>query len=103
MAAHSAPPALPALPRPACSLAQSVFAYALMSQISPVTHSVANTVKRSLLIWLSIMFFGNAVTFASCFGTALVVAGVFFYNYARQSDAKAKLAAAAARPKVEQV
>eukprot|EP00947_MAST-08B_sp_MAST-8B-sp1_P005010 g5010.t1 len=82
---------------------QSVFAYALMSQISPVTHSVANTVKRSLLIWLSIMFFGNAVTFASCFGTALVVAGVFFYNYARQSDAKAKLAAAAARPKVEQV
>jgi len=40
---------------------QSVSAYALMGLISPVTVSVANTLKRSLLIWLSILYFGNQV------------------------------------------
>ena len=33
---------------------QSVMAYAVMGLISPVTQSVANTLKRALLIWLSI-------------------------------------------------
>ena len=63
---------------------QSVFAYGLMNLISPVTHSVANTVKRALLIWLSIMFWGNPVTPLSVLGTAFVVAGVFAYNATRQ-------------------
>eukprot|EP00118_Oscarella_pearsei_P004631 m.20080 g.20080 ORF g.20080 m.20080 type:complete len:340 (+) comp27971_c0_seq1:37-1056(+) len=65
---------------------QSLTAYALMSLISPVTHSVANTVKRALLIWLSILVFGNSVTSLSAVGTALVICGVFFYNKARQSE-----------------
>ncbi len=61
---------------------QSVFAYALMGLISPVTHSVANTVKRALLIWLSVLFFGNAVTLLSVLGSTLVVGGVLMYNWA---------------------
>eukprot|EP01062_Namystynia_karyoxenos_P056236 TRINITY_DN47203_c0_g1_i1.p1 TRINITY_DN47203_c0_g1~~TRINITY_DN47203_c0_g1_i1.p1 ORF type:complete len:373 (+),score=140.16 TRINITY_DN47203_c0_g1_i1:109-1119(+) len=65
---------------------QSVFVYGLMSMISPVTVSVANTVKRALLIWLSILFFGNPVTPKSYLGTAMVIAGVFAYNYARQQQ-----------------
>ena len=63
---------------------QSVFAYGLMEHISPVTHSVANTVKRALLIMLSILYWGNKVTPWSVMGMALVVVGVFVYNYARQ-------------------
>lgn len=63
---------------------QSVLAYAVMGLISPVTQSVANTLKRGLLIWLSILYFGNPVTLMSALGTAMCVGGVFAYNYARR-------------------
>lgn len=63
---------------------QSVMAYAVMSVVSPVTQSVLNTLKRALLIWLSVLWFGNAVTMWSALGTLICVAGVLCYNYARQ-------------------
>ncbi|EOD12605.1 triose or hexose phosphate/phosphate translocator [Emiliania huxleyi CCMP1516] len=63
---------------------QSVSAYAVMGLISPVTVSVANTLKRALLIWLSILYFGNPVTFASACGTGLCIGGVLAYNHARR-------------------
>ena len=58
--------------------------YAVMGLISPVSQSVANTLKRALLIWLSILHFGNEVTWLSAFGTAACVGGVFAYNHARR-------------------
>ena len=58
--------------------------YAVMGLISPVSQSVANTLKRALLIWLSILHFGNEVTWLSVFGTAACVGGVFAYNHARR-------------------
>mmetsp|Transcript_11631 Transcript_11631/g.34479 ORF Transcript_11631/g.34479 Transcript_11631/m.34479 type:complete len:417 (-) Transcript_11631:93-1343(-) len=64
---------------------QSVSAYAVMSVVSPVTQSVLNTLKRALLIWLSILWFGNAVTVWSAVGTATCVFGVLAYNYTRQN------------------
>uniref|UniRef100_A0A4W3HPC2 Sugar phosphate transporter domain-containing protein n=2 Tax=Callorhinchus milii TaxID=7868 RepID=A0A4W3HPC2_CALMI len=63
---------------------QSVTAYALMGKISPVTFSVASTVKHALSIWLSVLVFSNNITIYSAFGTALVMIGVFLYNRARQ-------------------
>ena len=45
---------------------------------------VANTLKRALLIWLSILYFGNAVTYLSALGTAICIGGVFAYNHARR-------------------
>ncbi|XP_022109289.1 solute carrier family 35 member E2-like [Acanthaster planci] len=65
---------------------QSITAYALMGRISPVTHSVANTAKRALLIWLSILIFNNPVTVLSGVGTIIVVLGVFLYNRAREYE-----------------
>ncbi|KAL4221574.1 hypothetical protein ACF0H5_019831 [Mactra antiquata] len=65
---------------------QSISAYVLMGYISPVTHSVANTVKRAFLIWLSVIIFGNPVTFLSGFGTAIVTVGVLCYTKAKQYD-----------------
>eukprot|EP00966_Prymnesium_polylepis_P041804 970888-Prymnesium_polylepis.1 len=55
-----------------------------MGLISPVSQSVANTLKRALLIWLSVLYFGNPVTWASACGTAVVIGGVFAYNHARR-------------------
>uniref|UniRef100_A0A8C5SHR5 Solute carrier family 35 member E2B n=1 Tax=Laticauda laticaudata TaxID=8630 RepID=A0A8C5SHR5_LATLA len=63
---------------------QSVTAYALMGKISPVTFSVASTVKHALSIWLSIIVFGNKITSLSAIGTVLVIIGVMLYNRAKQ-------------------
>ncbi|CAF1439474.1 unnamed protein product [Adineta ricciae] len=68
---------------------QSVAAYSVMAYISPITHSVANTVKRALLIWLSVLIFHNPVTFLSGFGTLTVIFGVILYNEARDIEKKA--------------
>ena len=62
---------------------QSVTAYYTMSLISPVSQSVANTVKRSLLIFLSILHFGNRVTTYNVLGMMTVMAGVGVYSYAK--------------------
>ena len=73
-----------------CFHCQSLSEYMLLSQISPVTHSVANTTKRALLILLSVKTFGNRVTLQSWIGTAILFGGVFAYNKAsnvvRQTD-----------------
>ncbi|XP_067144761.1 solute carrier family 35 member E2A-like [Centruroides vittatus] len=63
---------------------QSLMEYMLLGYISPVTHSVANTTKRALLIWLSVLTFGNKVTFLSGLGTMIVIFGVVFYNKAQE-------------------
>lgn len=67
---------------------QTITAYVLMDYISPVTHSVANTVKRALLIWLSVILFGNPVTFLSGLGTLIVILGVLLYNKAQEIDSR---------------
>merc|ERR1712001_758436 len=69
---------------------QTITAYVLMDFISPVTHSVANTGKRALLIWLSVLLFGNPVTFLSGLGTVVVICGVLLYNKAQEIDGKLK-------------
>ena len=52
--------------------------------------SVANTGKRALLIWLSVLLFGNPVTFLSGLGTVVVICGVLLYNKAQEIDGKLK-------------
>ncbi|CAL9703603.1 unnamed protein product [Knipowitschia caucasica] len=69
---------------------QSVTAYALMSRISPVTFSVASTVKHALSVWLSVIVFSNHVTVLSAAGTALVFCGVSLYTLARRLERGAR-------------
>ena len=54
-----------------------------MSLLDTVSQSVANTVKRTCLIFLSIWYFGNDITVANVSGIMMVTAGVFAYNHAR--------------------
>ncbi|XP_037334318.2 uncharacterized protein LOC119222087 isoform X2 [Pungitius pungitius] len=74
---------------------QSVTAYALMGRISPVTFSVASTVKHALSVWMSILVFSNQIHFLSAVGTLLVFIGVFLYTKARQHHRATFQAAAA--------
>mmetsp|Transcript_9469 Transcript_9469/g.17367 ORF Transcript_9469/g.17367 Transcript_9469/m.17367 type:complete len:103 (+) Transcript_9469:2-310(+) len=63
---------------------QSVSAYCTMGCMSPVSQSVANTLKRALLVWASILYFGNPVTNSGIVGIMMVVSGVFLYNHVRR-------------------
>jgi solute carrier family 35 protein E2 len=63
---------------------QSVSAYCTMGCMNPVSQSVANTLKRALLVWASILYFGNPVTHSGIAGVIMVVAGVFLYNHVRR-------------------
>lgn len=65
---------------------QTMTAWVLMEYVSPVTHSVCNTVKRAIAIWLSILVFGNSVTLLSAVGTCTVILGVLLYNKARDFE-----------------
>ncbi|XP_062855244.1 solute carrier family 35 member E2A [Trichomycterus rosablanca] len=75
---------------------QSVTAYALMGRISPVTFSVASTVKHAMSIWLSIIVFSNPITLLSAVGTVLVFIGVILYNKAKKVQRNALQALAQA-------
>jgi len=63
---------------------QSVFAYKVMSYISPVTMSVINTAKRAVLICLSVAAFHNEISSVTFVGTVICIMGVFLYNYVKQ-------------------
>ena len=63
---------------------QSVSAYCTMGCMSPVSQSVTNTLKRSLLVWASILYFGNPITSNGVIGIVMVVSGVFLYNHVRR-------------------
>jgi solute carrier family 35 protein E2 len=62
---------------------QSVTAYCTMNLLTPVSQSVANTVKRAALIFLSILWFGNEISWGCAVGMLTVTVGVLFYNHAR--------------------
>ncbi|CAF5139125.1 unnamed protein product, partial [Rotaria magnacalcarata] len=70
---------------------QAVAAFAIMAYISPITHSVANTIKRALMIWISIIIFHNPVTFLSGAGTFIVMFGVILYNEGRDVKKKPRI------------
>lgn len=63
---------------------QSVSAYCTMGCMSPVSQSVANTLKRALLVWASILYFHNPITNSGIVGIIMVVSGVFLYNHVRR-------------------
>jgi len=67
---------------------QSVIAYVVMSYLSPVTVSVVNTLKRALIICISIQVFGNRVNLLTQLGTGICLFGVLCYNWAKAYQSK---------------
>lgn len=70
--------------------------YRALGNISPVTFSVGNTIKRVILIFASILFFKARIMPLNAVGSIIAVAGTFIYSLAKNkaADDKAKLAAA---------
>lgn len=62
--------------------------YQALAEMSPLTHSVANTVKRVVIILASVAVFRNPITPAGAIAAAIAISGTFLYSLARQHEAK---------------
>ena len=52
-------------------------------KVSPVTHSIANTIKRVCIILATVVVFGNKLTPLGALGSSLAVAGTLAYSLAK--------------------
>jgi len=58
-------------------------AFLALSSVHPVSHAVANTVKRIAVIIISLLFFRNPLTLPGAAGSAIAIGGVFLYSLAK--------------------
>ncbi|KAL3781231.1 hypothetical protein ACHAW5_000546 [Stephanodiscus triporus] len=58
-------------------------AFLALSEVAPVTHAVANTVKRVVIIIASILVFRNPVSKLGAIGSAIAVLGAMGYSVAK--------------------
>lgn len=75
------------LPLPPLMPLRSEVAFYCLNAIHPVTHAVANTLKRVFLIATSIIVFGHELTPVGAAGSGVAIAGVLLYSLARQKFA----------------
>mmetsp|Transcript_19339 Transcript_19339/g.65733 ORF Transcript_19339/g.65733 Transcript_19339/m.65733 type:complete len:410 (-) Transcript_19339:78-1307(-) len=74
-------------------------AYQALAEMTPLTHSIANTVKRVIIICASLVIFRNPITPLGACSAAVAIGGTFLYSLARQAEEREKkLAAAKAAP-----
>merc|ERR1719313_329949 len=58
-------------------------AFITLNKISPITHSIANTIKRVCIILATVLVFGNKLTTLGAIGSATAVAGTLMYSLAK--------------------
>jgi len=58
-------------------------AFIALNKVSPITHSIANTIKRVCIILATVLVFGNKLTTLGAIGSSLAVAGTFAYSIAK--------------------
>jgi len=58
-------------------------AFIALNQVNPITHSIANTIKRVCIILATVVVFGNKLTPLGAIGSAFAVAGTFAYSIAK--------------------
>lgn len=51
--------------------------------MSPITHSIANTIKRVCIIVATVLVFGTKMTTLGAAGSAIAVLGTFVYSLAK--------------------
>jgi solute carrier family 35 protein E1 len=69
------------------------FSYVVLHRVSPVTHSIGNTVKRVAVIVSSVLFFRNPVSRQNIIGTIIALAGVAIYSQVKTLRGDKKKAA----------
>ncbi|CDS10051.1 hypothetical protein LRAMOSA02728 [Lichtheimia ramosa] len=66
------------------NFSQNWFAFTTLSMTSPVTYSIASLVKRIFVIVMSIIWFGQVVSFAQWIGILLTFVGLWMYQSAKR-------------------
>ena len=72
-------------------------AFVALSSVHPVTHAVANTIKRVAVIVVSVLYFRNPLTLTGASGSTIAIIGVLLYSLAKAQTSeppKPKLTAA---------
>mmetsp|Transcript_13734 Transcript_13734/g.25290 ORF Transcript_13734/g.25290 Transcript_13734/m.25290 type:complete len:433 (+) Transcript_13734:217-1515(+) len=59
---------------------QHFVSLAILSLLSPVSHSIVNSFKRIVVISLSVLYFRNPVSLLNAFGMVCALGGVFLYQ-----------------------
>jgi len=59
-------------------------AFMTLNQVAPITHSIANTVKRVAIIVATCIVFQNPMSRIGVIGSSIAIAGTFVYSYAKQ-------------------
>ncbi|KAJ6797196.1 phosphoenolpyruvate/phosphate translocator 2, chloroplastic-like [Iris pallida] len=72
-----------------CFHAYQQVSYMILARMSPVSHSVANCVKRVVVIVSSVLFFRTPVSLINTLGTGVALAGVFLYSRVNKLKPKA--------------
>jgi solute carrier family 35 protein E1 len=62
-------------------------AFITLNKVAPITHSIANTVKRVAIIVATCLVFRNPMTQIGMIGSSIAIAGTFLYSYAKQKYA----------------
>lgn len=63
-------------------------AFIALSAVHPITHAVANTVKRVAVIVITVLYFRNPLTPLGTAGTTMAIAGVLLYSLAKARDTR---------------
>ena len=58
-------------------------AFIALSSVHPVTHAVANTIKRVAVIVISVLYFRNPLTASGVGGSTIAIIGVLLYSLAK--------------------
>lgn len=59
---------------------QNIAAFTVLSNVSPVSYSVATVTKRVVIIVTSLLLLRNPVTGYNILGMFIAIAGIAFYN-----------------------
>ena len=63
--------------------AYNEIAFKTLNKVSPVTHSICNTVKRTAIILATVLVFGNVLTPMGALGSTIAILGTFVYSTAK--------------------
>merc|ERR1712060_72427 len=67
-------------------------AMSALARVHPVTHAVANTLKRVVILVACVVFFGTPMTKMSMLGSGIAIVGSYFYSMAKGRDKSKKSA-----------
>ncbi|KAK0556328.1 hypothetical protein OC846_001283 [Tilletia horrida] len=70
---------------------QNLFAFTVLSLVSPVTYSVASLFKRVFVIIVAILWFGQAVTALQWLGIVFTFGGLYLYNESKPGKVDEKI------------